>query len=180
MLRKNERKPRGTAAKGALIAGVLVVGFASPAAATQSAASGESLQSVTNTTSTETVVHKQITCRSGNFIGTADVTLSLTLSTFTAEVTRYKIEKLNEQAGGNKANLRLDTGYQVDEKNWMGVELQRSDDSMIQNGVWQSLDLRSEFSNRGSVIYGASVKFTFDKSGIDPSCTTDMVTIDPR
>ncbi|HEX5753727.1 MAG TPA: hypothetical protein VFZ09_46490 [Archangium sp.] len=126
-------------------------------------------------------------CTVGNFKGEMEVTTTFTPrgsgGDWTTTVNRYRITRLNGQSGGNKANV--DLSFYV---NRVGLgPLVRKDayspDAMIQDGQWHDLGLSGTIQDvpllysRSATSYdplqsSVFVKFTFDKSGGDPSCMT--------
>ncbi|WP_426624001.1 hypothetical protein ACPPVW_15675 [Leifsonia sp. McL0607] len=128
-------------------------------------------------------------CTNGNFKGEAELTTTLTPSgeggEWTTTVDRYRITRLNNQAGGNKANV--DLVFWVEGGDMLTIlnakKFVSSADAMIQDGAWHNLgtsgtignvplQLKAIFTPGYEALSGfAAVKFTFDKSGADPSCT---------
>lgn len=83
----------------------------------------------------------------------------------------YTIHKNNGQKGGNKANIDLIRDIAQRSYDRKKVE-HKSPDNMKQDGKSYGLDLYSR--DAGFVGDKIDVKFTFDKSGADPKCTTSL------
>lgn len=101
-------------------------------------------------------------CSNGNFEGEAVVNYA-NIGYLSGK--SYKIEKSNNQQGGNKANINLkvldaNTGHQY-------LEL-KSPDNRLQNNTWQSLDLEGPVPKDRPLVLVA--QFIFDKTGADPKC----------
>ena len=110
-----------------------------------------------------------LTCSSGNFKGEISYrkTVDTNKTTFTTRA--YRITKSNGQRGGNKANINVSTNYRL--YNVIhGEQTKNSPDSMKQDGNWHSY-IRDVSIPKPSSRNRFSVKFIFDKSGSDPSCT---------
>jgi hypothetical protein len=131
--------------------------------------------SVTVPASAETsVIQKTASCSKSNFIGEAKVDVTLVDGTAKkAAITKYKITKISDQKGGNKANINLKAesgryiyfppGY----GRFEGVSSKSSDNNR-QDGEWNNLT-GVNLSSTG-MLRSMSVEFIFDKSGADPSC----------
>jgi len=95
----------------------------------------------------------QVTCEAGNFRGTVVGEITGYRPSRHIGVLGYRIEKLNGQQGGNKANVNLHANSD-----------KKSGDDLIQDGGWHDIRL-VEFAGP------ADVEIIFDKSGSDPRCS---------
>lgn len=113
-----------------------------------------------------------VSCTAGNFRGTANVLYNLhrhgnnDFQIGWVTVQNYKIDKLNNQKGGNKANVNLKRAH---------LKTVKSSDSMKQDGNTYLLGLRSNehtrvFKKYDNFYSSMTVEFIFDKSGSDPRC----------
>lgn len=130
------------------------------------------------------------TCSTGNFTGEADLTATFTPTgnsgTWTTTVDRYRITRSNGQAGGNKANVDLSFWVNWGTGQTAEYKEAKSADAMIQDGAWHGLGTSGTLTNlplqssRTEQLFDQMnahvvVQFTFDKSGIDPSCRAGRV-----
>jgi len=157
--------------------GLLVVPFGSGPAQAEEAVTPLAVTSVPGTGS----------CTTGNFKGEVETTTQFTPGGNGGEwkttVNRYRITRLNGQSGGNKANVDLSFGVNRVGFGNLVNRAANSPDAMIQDGQWHTLNTSGTIQdvpllhNRSGNIYdpleaSIAVKFTFDKSGADPSCQT--------
>lgn len=121
------------------------------------------------------VMQRIVSCSAGNFTGSAKVDITLVdWVAKQAKVTGYKITKINNQQGGNRANLHLLAekgaymGFPAGFGNLVGVGAY-SNDNLRQDGAWHSPTSEVKVSSSG-LLRNMTVKFIFDKDGADPSC----------
>jgi len=169
--------PLVRAAGTATLAGLMLAGSATASfAATPPpeprgtlATSATSADLATATSPLATTTPYTATCSTGNFRGTANVILTRSGNHIDMTVTRYKIEKLNGQQGGNKANIVF--GQVVDDD--ILFQEGKSPDAMVQDGQWHTLDITAHNNSKDTTAkVNSYVEFTFDKSGADPYCTS--------
>lgn len=98
--------------------------------------------------------------------------LTGTLTTYSngykvVSIPQVKIVKLNGQQGGNKANFEMHlTGR------GFTYASAYSADNLNQGGGWNQVNMvRSAYASQADNL---RIKFTFDKSGSDPSCTQNL------
>jgi hypothetical protein len=129
----------------------------------------------------------EVSCDAANFRGTAEVKWrwrddGSDWKAFDARMVRYKIDKLQGQSGGNKANINLglDTYYNGNEHT--GYGWLNSPDAMKQDGQWHSDTIlgKSGHTSRLDGSAKASVEFIFDRSGTDPRCLAAVTKDAPR
>ena len=121
------------------------------------------------------VMQKIVSCSTGNFIGSAKVNITLVdLVAKQAKVTEYKITKINNQQGGNRANLHLlaEKGMYLNFPSGLGNFIGvggYSKNNLLQDGAWHTPTNEIIVSSSG-LLRTMAVKFIFDKNGPDPSC----------
>ncbi len=119
------------------------------------------------------VVPFQLSCTSGDFRGEVKGDYYMESAGSGGIITKsYRITKLKNQGGGNKANLNL--SYSV--APLLGWDNQiKSSDNLIQDGQWRSLSKTQAKSWYPGKKMEIGYEFIFDKSGRDPSCNVYKV-----
>ncbi|MFL1416343.1 hypothetical protein ACI77M_08965 [Pseudomonas fildesensis] len=99
--------------------------------------------------------------------------ISGTLKTYSngrkvVSIPHVRISKSGGQQGGNKANFEMHAtgqGFYFDSD--------YSADNLKQDGTWNNVNMAvSSYSS--NMVNNLRIKFTFDKSGSDPSCTQNL------
>ena len=181
------RHPHPRLLAAAALAAVLLSGTTVAAAASPTPVTG------TKPMLNEVVHTETVTCTTQDsmgttdvYTGTADIEVTMSDTTFTVKVLRYRMTDPEENTG-NKSNINLEAHTRPFGSSrsfeWSKVWSKAgSPDAMIQDGLWHDLALSTSVARgtRTTDSYGGSVQFVFDedmsRSGPthDPRCTATL------
>ena len=116
-------------------------------------------------------VTKTLSVTEGNFRGEVTFSYSLSDGRLSCYTSQYRITRLNNQEGGNKANLNI----LVLSFPPTFVHIVHSPDAMWQDGEWHSYSRGALGGGEEGMQFVFDGTFIFDKSGPDPSGSGSIV-----